>query len=141
MLWDEIQSNASYKDKTTLLVLPELGRDGDRNTANGFLNHRSGLLGLSGIGSDMRDIEKAASLGDKRANLTIDIFVYRIRKYIGAYFAALGGLHALAFAIIDSPYGTVGDAERDAAAVPNANPNSTSGADSDSNGDAWWRSR
>jgi hypothetical protein len=42
MLWDEIQSNKSYKDKTTMLVLPELGRDGDQNTANGFLNHRSG---------------------------------------------------------------------------------------------------
>jgi hypothetical protein len=42
MLWDEVQSNPAYKDKTTFLVLPELGRDGDRNTANGFLNHRSG---------------------------------------------------------------------------------------------------
>ena len=42
MLWDEIQSNPAYKDNTTLLILPELGRDGDRNTANGFLNHRSG---------------------------------------------------------------------------------------------------
>ena len=42
MLWDEIQQNPNYKDKTTLLVLPELGRDGDVNTANGFLNHRSG---------------------------------------------------------------------------------------------------
>jgi len=42
MLWDEIQSNPAYRDKTTMLVLPELGRDGDQNTANGFLNHRSG---------------------------------------------------------------------------------------------------
>ncbi len=42
MLWDEVQANAAYQDKTTMLVLPELGRDGDRNTANGFLNHRSG---------------------------------------------------------------------------------------------------
>jgi hypothetical protein len=42
MLWDEVQSNAKYKDNTTMLVLPELGRDGDMNTANGFLNHRSG---------------------------------------------------------------------------------------------------
>jgi hypothetical protein len=42
MLWDEIQSNPNYKDNTTLLVLPELGRDGDQNAANGFLNHRSG---------------------------------------------------------------------------------------------------
>ncbi|MEO8663002.1 MAG: hypothetical protein ABI693_31375 [Bryobacteraceae bacterium] len=42
MLWEEIRTNPHYKDKTTLLVLPELGRDGDANTANGFLNHRSG---------------------------------------------------------------------------------------------------
>jgi hypothetical protein len=42
MLWDEIQNNTRYKDQTTMLVLPELGRDGDKNTANGFLNHRSG---------------------------------------------------------------------------------------------------
>jgi len=42
MLWDEVQSNPKYKDKTTVLILPELGRDGDQNAANGFLNHRSG---------------------------------------------------------------------------------------------------
>lgn len=42
MLWDEVQENLKYKDRTTLLILPELGRDGDANTANGFLNHRSG---------------------------------------------------------------------------------------------------
>lgn len=42
MLWDEVESNAAYKGRTTMLVLPELGRDGDINTANGFLNHRSG---------------------------------------------------------------------------------------------------
>jgi hypothetical protein len=42
MLWGEVQSNPRYKDKTTFLVLPELGRDGDINASNGFLNHRSG---------------------------------------------------------------------------------------------------
>ncbi len=42
MLWDEVQSNPRYKDKTTVLILPELGRDGDQNASNGFLNHRSG---------------------------------------------------------------------------------------------------
>jgi arylsulfatase A-like enzyme len=42
MLWDEIQSNVNYQNKTALLVLPELGRDGDQDAANGFLNHRSG---------------------------------------------------------------------------------------------------
>jgi hypothetical protein len=42
MLWDEVEANPNYKGKTTVLVLPELGRDGDINAANGFLNHRSG---------------------------------------------------------------------------------------------------
>jgi hypothetical protein len=42
MLWDAVQEDPRYKDKTTLLILPELGRDGDVNAANGFLNHRSG---------------------------------------------------------------------------------------------------
>jgi len=42
MLWDEVQSNPNYRGKTTVLMLPELGRDGDVNAANGFLNHRSG---------------------------------------------------------------------------------------------------
>jgi hypothetical protein len=45
MLWDEVNENPAYKGKTTVLVLPELGRDGDANTANGFLNHRSGDAG------------------------------------------------------------------------------------------------
>jgi hypothetical protein len=42
MLWDEVQASPNYRDKTTLFILPELGRDGDINTVNGFLNHRSG---------------------------------------------------------------------------------------------------
>lgn len=42
MLWDEVQANPAYRGNTTILILPELGRDGDRNAANGFLNHRSG---------------------------------------------------------------------------------------------------
>jgi hypothetical protein len=44
MLWDEVNSNPRYKDKTTVLILPELGRDGDQNASNGFLNHRTGDL-------------------------------------------------------------------------------------------------
>ena len=42
MLWDEAQTNPAYKGRTLMLTLPELGRDGDADTANGFLNHRSG---------------------------------------------------------------------------------------------------
>jgi hypothetical protein len=68
MLWNEVQSNPNYKDQTTLLILPELGRDGDRNTANGFLNHRSGdpscrhawMLAL-GAGVSAGEIERPIS--------------------------------------------------------------------------------
>jgi acetate kinase len=62
-----------------------------------ILNRRSGLKGLSGVSSDLREIEEEANKGNQRALQTIDIFCYRIRKYIGAYMAALGGLDALIF--------------------------------------------
>ena len=61
------------------------------------LNRQSELKGLSGISSDFREVTEAANKGDPRAILTIHVFCYRIRKYIGAYIAALGGLHALVF--------------------------------------------
>jgi acetate kinase len=62
-----------------------------------MLQHESGLLGLSGITSDMRSIEQAAQVGDAGAELACALFAYRVKKYIGAYTAALGGLDALAF--------------------------------------------
>ena len=62
-----------------------------------LLNHRSGLRGLSGRSSDVRDLEKAASEGDTASQLALECFAYRIRKYIGAYAAALGGLDTLVF--------------------------------------------
>jgi len=61
------------------------------------LNHRSGLLGLSGISSDMREIEAAANSGDHRALLAFKVFCYRVRKAIGAYVAALAGIDVIAF--------------------------------------------
>jgi acetate kinase len=61
------------------------------------LNRRSGLRGLSGTSSDLRELEESATGGDPRAILTIQVFCYRIRKYIGAYVAALGGLDTLVF--------------------------------------------
>jgi len=68
-------------------------------TAEGLddlLNHGSGLQGLAGQ-SDVRDLEQAASEGEERADLALEIFAYRVRKYLGAYAAALGGLDAVAF--------------------------------------------
>ncbi len=62
-----------------------------------MLNKKSGLLGLSGISSDMREILKAAGEGDHRALLALKTYCYRVRKYIGAYVASMGGLDAVIF--------------------------------------------
>ncbi|NOS82177.1 MAG: acetate kinase [Nitrospira sp.] len=63
-----------------------------------LLNERSGLLGLSGVSHDMRDVLKAAEgKPDSRAALAVEMFCYRVRKYIGAYLAVLGGADALVF--------------------------------------------
>ncbi|NCD08796.1 MAG: acetate kinase [Negativicutes bacterium] len=62
-----------------------------------YLNNKAGVLGISGLSSDFRDLEKAAEQGDARAQLAMDIFSYRVKKYIGAYAAAMGGLDAIIF--------------------------------------------
>ncbi len=62
-----------------------------------LLNRKSGLSGLSGLGADFRDIERAAEGGDPRARLAIDVFVHRLKKYIGAYAAVMGGVDAIVF--------------------------------------------
>ena len=62
-----------------------------------ILNKKSGLLGLSEKSSDMRDVLTAAREGDEQCKLTLDIWAYSIRKYIGSYVAAMGGLDALVF--------------------------------------------
>jgi acetate kinase len=62
-----------------------------------FLNKFSGVLGLSGISSDMREIESGVINGDKRAILAMNTYNYRIKKYIGSYAAALGGVDILVF--------------------------------------------
>lgn len=62
-----------------------------------LLNKKSGVLGLSGISNDMREIISQAKSGNKRAGLTLDVFVYNIQKYIGAYQAVVGGAEAIIF--------------------------------------------
>ena len=62
-----------------------------------LLNTKSGLLGVSGISSDLREIEAAAARGDRRAVLAIDVFCYRARKYIGSYMAVIGRADAIIF--------------------------------------------
>jgi acetate kinase len=62
-----------------------------------WLNTRSGLLGVSGRSRDMRDLLEAAHQGDRKAELAVEMFCYRVRKYIGAYLAVLDGADAVVF--------------------------------------------
>jgi acetate kinase len=62
-----------------------------------LLNKQSGMLGVTGMTSDMRDIEDAALEGNERAKLALDMYSYKIKKYVGAYAAALGGLDVIVF--------------------------------------------
>lgn len=62
-----------------------------------ILNKKSGILGMSGISSDFRDVQKAQGEGDHNAHVAIEAFIYRVAKYIGAYVAAMNGVDAIAF--------------------------------------------
>lgn len=106
------QSVATSMGLTPQSGLPQSGRVGDfeifallKLNAAGIsteealqrLGKESGLLGISGISSDMRDIEQAAAGGDGRSQLAIDVYVEAIRHYIGAYMAVLNGVDAICF--------------------------------------------
>jgi acetate kinase len=69
----------------------------DLKKANNLINKESGVYGISGVSSDMRDIENAAYAGHKRAMLALDMYDYRVLKYIGAYTVAMGGVDAIVF--------------------------------------------
>ena len=73
----------------------KLGLDADG--MSNLLNKKSGVAGITGGSSDMRDVENAAKNGDERAKLAQDMYFYRIKKYIGAYAAAMGGLDVIVF--------------------------------------------
>ncbi|MCK5856700.1 MAG: acetate kinase [Bacteroidales bacterium] len=62
---------------------------------NTLLNKHSGVLGISGVSSDMREVEEAAEAGNERAKLALDMYEYRIIKYIGSYTAAMGGVDVI----------------------------------------------
>lgn len=106
------RSAATTMGLTPQSGLPQSGRVGDfemfallRLNAAGLdsdeilrrLGKESGLLGISGVSSDLRDIEEAAAAGNERAKLAIDVYVEAIRHYIGAYLAVLNGAHAICF--------------------------------------------
>lgn len=69
----------------------------DPEAMDALLNQKSGWLGISGVSSDFREVAAAAAQGHARARLAIDAFVYRCRKYVGAYAAAMGGIDTLVF--------------------------------------------
>lgn len=76
-------------------LIEEVGMD--MHEVMHMLNKESGLLGVSGVSSDFRDVQQAAVAGNERAKLAIDIFYRRVIAYIGRYFVALGGVDAIAF--------------------------------------------
>ncbi len=111
--------------------------------AEGWLNTQSGLLGVSGRSPDMRELLEAEARGDARAALAVEMFGYRVRKYIGAYLAVLGGADAIVFGggigenapqvrsrICDGMewYGLILDEERNKAAVGQEAQISTDGS-------------
>jgi acetate kinase len=67
------------------------------NEVNSMLNKHSGMQAISGLSSDMREVEEAMSEGDANAKLAFDMYVYRLKKYIGAYAAAMNGIDVLLF--------------------------------------------
>lgn len=69
----------------------------DIHETTNYLNKKSGVFGISGVSSDFRDLTKASDEGNDRARLAIEMFSYRVKKYIGSYVAALGGIDFLAF--------------------------------------------
>ncbi|MEK9139194.1 MAG: acetate kinase, partial [Bacteroidota bacterium] len=80
------------------VILFIMGKEGiNLAEANTLLNKHSGLQGISGVSSDMREVLKEMKNADKKAQYAFDVFCYRIRKYIGAYAAALGGVDAVIF--------------------------------------------
>lgn len=69
----------------------------DIHQATDYLNKKSGVMGISGVSSDFRDLVAAMNNGNERARLAVDMFAYRVKKYIGSYAAAMGGLDCIAF--------------------------------------------
>ena len=85
-------------DIDTSIILHIMGKEGlQLSEANTLLNKHSGLVGISGESSDMREIISSMKEGHKRSRYAFEVFCYRITKYIGAYAAAMGGIDALVF--------------------------------------------
>jgi len=96
---DGILNAARTGDLDVFAVLHVMDREGlSSDEVRTILSKQSGLLGISGVSEDMRDLEEAARSGNDRARLAIEAFCYGVKKTIGAYAAVMGGLDAVAFA-------------------------------------------
>lgn len=84
-------------DPAIIKYLMELHDDLSLADIDHIMNKESGMLGISGVSSDFRDLVDAARGGNDRAQLALEMFVYSVRKYIGAYAAAMGGVDAIVF--------------------------------------------
>jgi len=80
-----------------MLQTEEFGGPRDHKDVDTLLNKKSGLQGISGSSNDFRELHDARDAGDSRADLAIRMYAYRVRKYVGAYMAVLGGLDCLVF--------------------------------------------
>jgi len=89
-------TRAGDLDIGALLYIAEM-ENLDLKGMNNLVNKQSGVAGVSGVGSDMRDVETAVAAGDKRAIYALDMYAYRVRKYIGAYTAAMDGVDLIVF--------------------------------------------
>ncbi len=86
-------------DLDPAVILRIMGREElTRREAISLLNKHSGLLGISGVSSDMREVLEEMEAGNSRARLAVEVFAYRIKKYLGAFAAVLGGLDGVVFA-------------------------------------------
>ena len=78
-----------------IYLMKKLGMTADE--MDKYINKKSGMLGISGVSSDFRDLGAAAKEGNKRAELALSVFAYKVKKYIGAYAAAMNGVDAIVF--------------------------------------------
>ncbi|MDY0076212.1 MAG: acetate kinase [Bacteroidales bacterium] len=84
-------------DVGALLYIADKEETSIQNTST-LVNKFSGMIGISGVSSDMRDIQAAADKGNERAKTALEMYQYRVKKYIGAYAAAMGGVDVIVFA-------------------------------------------
>ncbi len=84
-------------DPAIIKYLMDVDQDLDIHAIDRIFNKESGVYGVSGVSSDFRDLDNAVEEGNKRAELALDMFSYQVRKYIGSYATAMGGLDAIVF--------------------------------------------